>query len=107
MLIDTHAHLYLEHFRDDIDEVIHRCELNGVEKVVLPNIDTESIPGLVELCTSYPERFYPLVGLHPCSVKANSFVPAFLTYSRSLTRSFIMFRYPVLSLRAYPLAAKS
>lgn len=71
MLIDTHAHLYLEHFTDDLEEVVQRCRSNQVEKVFLPNIDSESLPGLKAVCQSYPNIFYPLLGLHPCSVKTN------------------------------------
>ncbi len=69
MLIDTHSHLYLEHFNDDIDKVVDRCKKNGIEKVILPNIDNASLPSLKKLCHSYPNLCLPAIGLHPCSVK--------------------------------------
>lgn len=71
MLIDTHSHLYLEHFKEDIAEVIDRCQKNGVEKVILPNIDSKSLPSLEALCQTYPAICLPAIGLHPCSVQQN------------------------------------
>lgn len=68
-MIDTHAHIYLEHFNEDIDEVVTRAKAVGVEKILLPNIDSESIPSMLELEEQYPNMCYPMMGLHPCSVK--------------------------------------
>ena len=42
-LIDTHAHIYLSEFEDDIDEVIDRSKEAGIEKIFMPNIDNNSI----------------------------------------------------------------
>jgi len=70
MLIDTHTHLYLDKFHDDLDEVIYRAEESGVEKMLLPNIDLSTIASVFELEEKYPGKFYPMVGLHPCSVKS-------------------------------------
>lgn len=67
--IDTHAHLYLEHFESDIDEVVLRAKSAGVERVLLPNIDTETIAALKRLASSYSNFFIPMMGLHPTSVK--------------------------------------
>ncbi|TKG92398.1 TatD family deoxyribonuclease [Puteibacter caeruleilacunae] len=68
MLIDTHSHIYSEEFNDDINEVISRCREVGVNKIVLPNVDEESIEPMMTLCEKYPEMCYPLMGLHPTSV---------------------------------------
>lgn len=70
-LIDTHAHLYLPEFNDDIDDVMQRARENGIEKILLPNIDSESIEPLLNLVSKYPREFQPMMGLHPTSVKAN------------------------------------
>jgi TatD DNase family protein len=69
--VDTHAHLYLDKFSDDIDEVVVRARQMGVERILLPNIDLDSIAGLKKLCTDYPGFFYGMMGLHPCDVKSN------------------------------------
>jgi len=71
MLIDTHTHLYAEQFDEDRDEMIQRAVEAGVEKFYLPNIDSNSIEGMLALESKYPERCFPMMGLHPCSVKAD------------------------------------
>ena len=70
-LIDTHAHLYVEDFESDIDEVVARAQTNGVEKVFLPNINAESIAPMHHLCNRFPSFFYPMMGLHPTDVTAD------------------------------------
>lgn len=71
MLIDTHAHLYLEQFALDIDEVITNALVRKVEKILLPNIDSTSLNPLLSLTKRYPEICLPMIGLHPCSVGSN------------------------------------
>jgi len=67
-LVDTHAHLYLDHFKDDIDAVMQRAADNGVSKILLPNIDSSTTDALLGLTDSYANCL-PMMGLHPCSVK--------------------------------------
>ena len=67
--IDTHAHLYLDAFEADRKEMIARSIENGVIKMLLPNIDTDSIGPILELCRQFPENCFPMMGLHPTSVK--------------------------------------
>jgi len=64
MLIDTHAHLYLEQFDDDRDDVIDRAREAGVGTIVMPAIDGPSIEQAVALCNEY-EGLYAMTGLHP------------------------------------------
>ncbi len=70
-LIDTHSHIYDEAFSKDISEVIERAKKNGVQKILLPNIDADSIPKMHQLVTTYPNYCVPMMGLHPTSVTAN------------------------------------
>ena len=70
-LIDTHTHLYLEEFDSDRGEMIARAVQTGVGKMLLPNIDSSSIDGMMRLCNSFPDHCYPMMGLHPTSVKEN------------------------------------
>lgn len=70
-LIDTHAHIYLDQFNNDRDEIIKRAVDKNVNKIVLPNIDSSTIDGMMNLCNSYPENCFPTIGLHPSSVKDN------------------------------------
>lgn len=71
MLIDTHAHLYAKQFDEDRESMLERAKASGVEKFYLPNIDSNSIEGMLELEAKYPESCFPMMGLHPCSVKEN------------------------------------
>jgi len=70
-LIDTHAHLYLDQFSSDRDEIFSRMATAGISKVYLPNIDAGTIDALHSLCAEYPETALPAMGLHPCSVDEN------------------------------------
>ena len=69
-LIDTHSHLYSPKFTHDLDEVIERAR-NVNSHVFLPNIDLESIDSMMALTAKDPDFFFPMMGLHPCSVKAD------------------------------------
>lgn len=70
-LIDTHAHLYAEEFQEDLTLVVERAKAVGVENVLLPNVDENTIIPLRKLTTHYPDFFLPMMGLHPTSVTAN------------------------------------
>lgn len=70
-MIDTHAHIYLKDFKEDIVQVMVQAHTSGVDQILLPNIDVSSMDDVVGLCDSYPDRCYPMVGLHPCDVKAD------------------------------------
>ena len=67
-IIDTHAHLYSAEFDADRDAMISRAVKAGITKIVLPNIDSESIGGMMALAAQYPELCRPAMGLHPCHV---------------------------------------
>ena len=66
--VDTHAHLYLDQFDEDIDQVIRRAQSSGLSKVYLPNIDLQSVTAMLELEEKYPGFCHSMIGLHPCSV---------------------------------------
>lgn len=69
-LIDTHSHIYLSEFSQDKEEMLQRVEKEGIEYVLMPAIDTETHSVLLELEKNNP-RCKAMMGLHPCSVKAN------------------------------------
>lgn len=71
MFVDTHAHLYLEHFDFDISATIERSINGGVQKIFLPNIDFSTIEPMRKLCQQFPQNCLPMLGLHPCDVKEN------------------------------------
>jgi len=69
ILFDTHTHIYSEEFNEDRNEVIKRSFDAGVTQLLLPNIDLESIEPMHQLCDKYPDNCFPMMGLHPTSVK--------------------------------------
>ena len=69
MSIDTHAHIDMEQFDDDRDEVVQRARDNGVQYIVNIGCDIESSRRSVELTERY-EFIYASAGIHPHDVKS-------------------------------------
>ena len=70
-MIDTHSHIYAEEFDTDRNEALARAKAAGVELLLLPDIDAESRPRMLQLATEHPDYCRPMVGLHPTSVNDN------------------------------------
>jgi len=70
-MIDTHSHIYAEEFDSDRNEVILRAQKADVTKIILPNVDSESLPRMLQLESEYPGYCFAAIGLHPTSVKEN------------------------------------
>ena len=70
-IIDTHTHIFASEFDQDIAEVVDRAKRAGVTKILLPNIDVESVHRLHKLSDEYPDYCFPMMGLHPSSVTSN------------------------------------
>lgn len=70
-MIDTHSHIYLSEFDDDLDSVIDNARSVGVEKILLPNVDGETIERMLKVEQQYPDLCHAMMGLHPTSVKAD------------------------------------
>ncbi|HKK40963.1 MAG TPA: TatD family hydrolase [Bacteroidales bacterium] len=68
-LIDTHTHLYLPEFDTDRDETVKRAVGNGIIKMLMPNIDVDSVDRMLSVRDRYLDICYPMMGLHPTSVK--------------------------------------
>jgi len=71
MFIDSHAHLYDGQFDADREDVMQRAFDSGVEKVLLPNCDLETVMPMMEMVSHWPKNCFPMMGLHPCYVKEN------------------------------------
>jgi len=69
ILVDTHTHLYLDHFDNDRHDVVQRAIDNDVKYMLLPAIDSSTIVSLKELAGHFPLNLFPMAGLHPTSVK--------------------------------------
>jgi len=70
-LIDTHTHLDGEEFTADLPETIERAKSAGVEKVLIPAINLQSVETVLKTCRAFPDYAYPMIGLHPEDVKAD------------------------------------
>jgi len=70
-LVDTHTHLFLPAFNGDRDRVVRAAIENGVEKMMLPDVDESTTGSMLNLAEAYPDRCLPMIGLHPVSVKEN------------------------------------
>jgi TatD DNase family protein len=70
MFIDTHAHIYLDDFKEDLEDVIQRSLQDKVDKIYMPNIDSTTIEDMWRVHHLFPHCI-PMIGLHPCHVKEN------------------------------------
>jgi len=68
MLVDTHSHIYSKEFNGELSDAIKRAVDNGVERILLPNIDSSSIRLMLDLADQYPQICFPMIGIHPTSI---------------------------------------
>ena len=69
--IDTHAHIYDDTILPEIETILKNAHANGVEKILMPGIDSSCIENMLSLETNYPDSCIAMMGLHPCYVKEN------------------------------------
>lgn len=71
-MIDTHTHLYMtEFFPDGGIEAVKRAVEAGVDMMVLPAVDRESVKPLLSLHAACPVNTAVALGLHPTEVEAD------------------------------------
>jgi TatD DNase family protein len=71
VLTDTHTHLYYENDIEKRANLMQRCFDNSISRLFLPNVDADSVAKVFDLTAAFPENCYPMLGLHPCSVKGD------------------------------------
>ena len=69
MIINTHSHIYDEAFDADREEVFQRAIEAGVEMLLLPNCDENSIKPMMEFYERHSDNVRVMMGLHPEEVK--------------------------------------
>ena len=69
LLTDTHTHLYYETDPQKRADLMQRCFDSHTNRLFLPNVDVESVAQVFDLVNAYPNNVFPMLGLHPCSVK--------------------------------------
>lgn len=70
-LTDTHTHIYYHHGSPRLEEQVQRAMDKGITRFFLPNVDADSIKLVMGTAECYPDHCFPMLGLHPCSVKAD------------------------------------
>lgn len=70
-MIDSHSHIYLEEFNADRTDVVARARQAGVRRLVLPNVDLDTVEPMMALHRAYPTYTSVAMGLHPTSVGEN------------------------------------
>lgn len=76
-MIDTHTHLYLPDYGDDKCAAVDRALAAGVDMMILPGVDADTIPLIRELHSLRPESTAMCAGLHPTEIKADTWVNHF------------------------------
>jgi TatD DNase family protein len=69
--IDTHSHLYDEAFASEEDSAVERAKEAGVNRIIFPDIDSQSREAMFAFADRHPGVIFPCLGLHPTSVDAN------------------------------------
>lgn len=71
-MIDTHTHLYMtDSFPDGGEAAVSRAVDAGVELMVLPGVDRESVEPILNLYRRCPKHTAVALGLHPTEVEAD------------------------------------
>lgn len=71
ILTDTHTHIYYHIGSAKMQEQIDKCLEHNIQRLFLPNVDTDSVNQVLATVQKYPNMCFPMLGLHPCSVKEN------------------------------------
>jgi len=67
-LIDTHSHIDLEDFSDDLEAVVENAANFGVKKIIVPSVDRTSFDKVIQLTNDY-ENVFCALGIHPTEAK--------------------------------------
>ena len=67
-LIDTHSHIYYDHYSDRMDDVIKDARDNGVQKIISVGVDLSTSEKCIKLAENYPS-VYATCGYHPHEAK--------------------------------------
>lgn len=64
ILFDTHCHLNVDAFEEDLEETIQRAKQVGVERFAVVGFDIPTIEKSLQLSSKHPE-IYSIIGWHP------------------------------------------
>ncbi len=66
---DTHTHIYSSEFDGDLGAMMDRALADHVTAIFLPAIDSGHHDKMLQVVGAYPKNCFPMMGLHPTSVK--------------------------------------
>lgn len=67
--VDTHTHIYDKEFDTDRAEVVQRAVENGVQMLLLPNVDAATIAPMLDTLGQFPDHCRVMMGLQPEEVR--------------------------------------
>lgn len=70
-IIDSHAHLFLDDYKNDINDVITKMIESDVQLALMPNIEIATIDDMLSLQKLYPQNLRSMIGIHPCYIDEN------------------------------------
>jgi len=68
---DSHTHLYAEAFDGDREKMMQNAVKQNITHLFLPAIDSTYHNRMLKVVADYPDTCFPMIGLHPTSVKEN------------------------------------
>jgi TatD DNase family protein len=71
MIINTHSHLYSSEFDTCRFDVINRAKRIGIQKILLPDIDSLHRYKMMEVSNEFADICVPMIGIHPTSINSN------------------------------------
>lgn len=81
MLIDTHAHIHQDSFKDDLFDVLKRAKTAGVERMLAVGVDEKDSVVAVEFARGH-DHIWATVGLHPHDAELDDVTSALATLAK-------------------------
>lgn len=89
IITDTHTHLYSKEFDEDRTLLINSALSKKVTRFFMPNVDSTSIEGMLQVEKEFPKNCFAMMGLHPCSVNAEYLKELEIVEEWLLKRKFV------------------
>lgn len=70
-MIDTHCHIDDPQYQADLPAFLQRQRQGGVERILVPGVDLNSVTTVRAVCAAAPGYLLPAIGLHPEEVRAD------------------------------------
>lgn len=83
-MIDTHAHIFGEEFKEGKEEVIKRAKEAGIRQIWIPGIDSGCLPEMEEVYNRFPDFVRLFAGLHPEEVRPENYKEEILKIEKAL-----------------------